>query len=280
MVHSVQPDALGKLAMLGEQMAFEPAEEQAAAHNPNAPAPCGPSPAELARIYGDANAQVSMTQQKKNALKEMAKKLKIASALVDFAQVGFAADQLIDGKPNNAKGWAVVPNTGITHWVIFQLKEPISYDAGTVFTFRLLHRHSLADHTIGRFRLSATTNNKAPLPIGLADEFRSILELPVAEQTEKQRALLTRMYQLVDPEMQKRQQELATTRMPLSIDPKVKELKTTLTELAKPVPLDGKLAQLRLDGEQSKQQMANPRLTAAQDLAWALINSPAFLFNH
>jgi len=68
MVHSVQPDALGKLAILGEQMALEPAEEQAAASNPNAPAPCGHSPAELARIYGDGNAQVSMTQQKKNAL--------------------------------------------------------------------------------------------------------------------------------------------------------------------------------------------------------------------
>ncbi|MFT3878711.1 MAG: DUF1553 domain-containing protein [Gemmatales bacterium] len=211
---------------------------------------------------------------------KMAKKLKIASAQVDFAQEGFAAAQLIDGKPNNAKGWAVVPNTGITHWVIFQLKEPIGFDAGTVFTFKLLHRHSLADHTIGRFRISATTSAKNPLPIGLADEFRSILEVPAAEQTEKQRALLTKMYLLVDPESQKRQAELAAARMPLAIDPKVKELQTTLTELAKPVPLDGKLAQLRLDAEQSKQQMANPRLTAAQDLVWALINSPAFLFNH
>ena len=26
--------------------------------------------------------------------------------------------------------------------------------------------------------------------------------------------------------------------------------------------------------------VANPRLAAVQDLAWALINSPAFLFNH
>jgi hypothetical protein len=26
--------------------------------------------------------------------------------------------------------------------------------------------------------------------------------------------------------------------------------------------------------------LVNPRLAAVQDLAWALINSPAFLFNH
>jgi hypothetical protein len=32
--------------------------------------------------------------------------------------------------------------------------------------------------------------------------------------------------------------------------------------------------------ERAQKLLANPRLAAVQDLAWALINSPAFLFNH
>ena len=42
---------------------------------------------------------------------------------------------------------------------------------------------------------------------------------------------------------------------------------------------------LQTDGEyrslkEAEQLLSNPRLAAVQDLAWALINSPAFLFNH
>jgi hypothetical protein len=32
--------------------------------------------------------------------------------------------------------------------------------------------------------------------------------------------------------------------------------------------------------EAAHRMVADPRLVAVQDLAWALINSPAFLFNH
>jgi len=39
------------------------------------------------------------------------------------------------------------------------------------------------------------------------------------------------------------------------------------------------LAQLTHDLQQSALQLESKRLTAAQDLSWALINSPSFLFN-
>ena len=94
-----------------------------------------------------------------------------------------------------------------------------------------------------------------------------------------QKEYVTRFYKLVDPELKKKQQAVADAKKPLPIDPRLKELQESLKLTQKPVPLDPTLAQLRADADQSSKQVANERLTAAQDLAWALINSPAFLFN-
>jgi hypothetical protein len=53
-----------------------------------------------------------------------------------------------------------------------------------------------------------------------------------------------------------------------------------IERLSSPLPEDSRLIRLRADLKESEAQLVNGRLTAAQDLVWALINSPAFLFNH
>jgi hypothetical protein len=63
-------------------------------------------------------------------------------------------------------------------------------------------------------------------------------------------------------------------------DAQVTALKTSISRLENPIPDDAALVQLRADFEQSKQQLEHLRVTAAEDITWALINSPAFLFNH
>jgi len=68
--------------------------------------------------------------------------------------------------------------------------------------------------------------------------------------------------------------------MPLPIDPGVLDRRDVLAKAEEPIKLDAKLVQLRQDSTQSNAQMTNKRLTAAQDLTWALVNNPAFLFNH
>ena len=57
-------------------------------------------------------------------------------------------------------------------------------------------------------------------------------------------------------------------------------MKAKLAKTEIPLTVDPVLAVFRRDVELSRSQLQNKRLTAAQDLAWALINNPAFLFNH
>jgi hypothetical protein len=44
--------------------------------------------------------------------------------------------------------------------------------------------------------------------------------------------------------------------------------------------LDPELVQLREAAKDSTVQNEHKRLTVVQDLTWALVNSPGFLFNH
>jgi hypothetical protein len=63
-------------------------------------------------------------------------------------------------------------------------------------------------------------------------------------------------------------------------DDQVLTLNKRIERLNAPLPDDSRLIRLRADLKESELQSVSARLTAAQDLAWALINSPAFLFNH
>jgi hypothetical protein len=91
--------------------------------------------------------------------------------------------------------------------------------------------------------------------------------------------VLAAYYRTIDLGLLKKQQSLAKAKLPVPEDPKLKQLKTTLANAELPVPIDPKLVQLRADAGMSTKQVANKRLTGAQDLAWAIINNPAFLFN-
>ena len=80
-------------------------------------------------------------------------------ATSDTAQDGFPIAHAIDGK--NDTGWALNPLLGRAHEAIFETKSPLSA-AGPLTLLVILDHASIYDrHTIGRFRLSATTTKNA-----------------------------------------------------------------------------------------------------------------------
>ena len=76
------------------------------------------------------------------------------------------------------------------------------------------------------------------------------------------------------------QTDLAEAKSPLAEPADLKAARESLDKLLAQPPVSTRLANLERVVTLSSTQAANPRLTAAQDLTWALINSPAFLFNY
>jgi hypothetical protein len=76
-------------------------------------------------------------------------------AAADHAQDYFPIENAIDGK--NDTGWAMLPQTGRAHEAIFELRVPISSPNPLTLQVILDHQSIYKWHTIGRFRLSASS---------------------------------------------------------------------------------------------------------------------------
>jgi hypothetical protein len=206
--------------------------------------------------------------------------VKLQTPLADFSQANFEVAKAIDGNhDDNGGGWAVSPSTGIVHWASFETKDPLGKPGGTILTVQLHHKFVGNVYALGRFRLSVT---RVPRPIGLGvpEEFRTYLATVPELRTQAQRDNLLAYFQSIDNDWRAKVDAVNASRAPLPVDPKLNELRNLLEAAKRPVPVDKQLAQLRHDVEMSIRQEASRRLTAAQDIAWALINSPSFLFNH
>jgi hypothetical protein len=140
---------------------------------------------------------------------------------------------------NEGTGWAVMPAFGKDHVAIFETKSNVGAAGGTVLTFTLSQQYTDGNHLLGKFRLSVTNSPRPVNADKLPENIAAIVATPKDQRTDEQERTLT----------------------------------------AHVLAQDGELARLKNAVAQAEDSMRNARNIGVQDLAWALINSPAFLFN-
>ena len=108
-----------------------------------------------------------------------------------------------------------------------------------MLTITISQQYVDGKHCLGKFRLSVTDGDKPLTRPKLAEAVAAALAVPKDQRTPEQAAAITAHYRSLDAEL------------------------TKLTAAVK----------------SADDQMKNARAVGIQDLAWALINNPAFLFN-
>ena len=203
----------------------------------------------------------------------------LTGGLSDFNQDSFSAEQTIDGRKDDQGGWAINGSNEFAHWIVAQAKQPIALDDTKSLVVRLHQVHNAEKHRLGRFRISFTTHKAEKLSLGLAEPYRAATSVPADKRSDADKQLLTSYFESIDPAIKADRQALAAASAGVPANPEVIAAQARIERSKAPVAIDPLLERLRADLVQSDLQIKNERLTAAEDLVWALINSPAFLFN-
>ena len=210
--------------------------------------------------------------------KEM-RKVKLTKGLTDYDQPGFSAAAAIDNKPKDQGGWAINGAEKTEHWAVFATEESVKVQPGEVIQWRLHQFHDAVDHRLGRFRLSIG-NRVGELTLGLPESLAAMALVPKSEWTDIVIKESMGYFRLSSNELKKLNETMKKENQPLAEDEQVVTLKKRIERLSVPLVDDSRLVRMRNDVKESETQRLQSRLTAAEDIAWALINSPAFLFNH
>ncbi|HEY3856104.1 MAG TPA: PSD1 and planctomycete cytochrome C domain-containing protein [Verrucomicrobiae bacterium] len=128
--------------------------------------------------------------------------IKLTNATADYSQSGFPPSAAIDGVETNKTGWAVGDLPGRANQnrhIVFQTQSPIG--DGSEITLKFILNQTLGDeHTLGRFRISATTGDQPVEADPLTASARHALSVSPSQRTPAEKRELFGFYRLTDPQ--------------------------------------------------------------------------------
>ncbi|WP_406695562.1 PSD1 and planctomycete cytochrome C domain-containing protein [Singulisphaera sp. Ch08] len=146
------------------------------------------------------------------------KPVALAHASATFEQSGFPAVSAIDGKNGPNNGWAIAGATETDNAIVFETARPLGDGTPTALTLTLQHQHG-TDHTLGRFRLLATTwapPVRAPRTMIPPSSVFEAIRIAPDHRTAAQRDALAAHYRVISPEIRPLRDALATAERALA----------------------------------------------------------------
>ena len=136
----------------------------------------------------------------------------ITAAKADFNQEGFPPIDSINPKPDG--GWAIVPETGKSHHVVYTLAAPLTPKPNAALTFTLDHSSKFAQHILGHFRLLATASEKPDDATMLPAAIAAVVKTAPEQRTKEQKDALAAYYRSIAPQLAPARGKLAALRAP------------------------------------------------------------------
>ena len=141
------------------------------------------------------------------------KAVALQKAVADHSQDNFAVAGTLDDKKDT--GWAINPENGKDHTAVFEFKEPFGKTAGSALVLTLEFRSNQNEHTLGRFRWSATADADPSAGVTVPAKMRTVLEVESGKRTDAQKKELAAYYRTIAPLLDRTRGDLSATQKKL-----------------------------------------------------------------
>ncbi|MFO0953841.1 MAG: DUF1549 domain-containing protein [Isosphaeraceae bacterium] len=140
------------------------------------------------------------------------RRLKLNGASEDFAEKGHEALKSIDGITDT--GWSIKGGVGKPHAAVFTLEKPHTSADGSKLLLTI-HQEYIHQMTIGRFRVSVTSDPGPVKASGLTADVEAALLVPKDQRTSEQASAVRDHYLSVAPELAKLNRQIEAKRRAL-----------------------------------------------------------------
>src|SRR5262245_34011546 len=188
----------------------------------------------VGRAENDGNFVLSRFAVAAKPKDEPAKTLSVSSAVADFSQDQYPVEHALKCPNRRKNGWAVSPKQLDPHSAAFTLAEPYTPADGTELEITLDHQFELnySGFSIGRFRLSLTSDTPPSLTGELAAELRVIFMVPAGKRTPEQQEYVFAYYAAIAPSTKSLRDQLD------ALQKKIAAVPAAQTPIMKELPQD------------------------------------------